>query len=134
MSVGFFAGTSTSPHESPDAAAGGCLARRVNEPLQANGTQRITIDQLWGLELWRRRIWSRDTRRRSPLQGHDHADVKQPTLVHTLSGLATQRCRAGRERLTAFGQRRRFARLVVDRLRRMRVVVAGRSRFVMRCG
>ena len=55
-------------------------------------------------------------------------------MIYTQAGLATQRDRAGRKRLAAFRQSRRVTRLVLDRLRRVSVMIAGRGGFMVRSG
>ena len=55
-------------------------------------------------------------------------------MIAAQAALADERDGACRKRLTAFRQHRRLARLVFGRLRRMRVMIAGRSIFMMRSG
>ena len=90
--------------------------------------------ELWGLELWRRRIWGRDARQGSSFQRSHHAHVQQVRVFPAQTALAAESNGARRKRLTAFRQHRRFARVVFDRLRRMGVMIAGRHGFMVRSG
>ena len=53
-------------------------------------------------------------------------------MLGAQAALAAERDGARRKRLTAFRQHRRLARLIFDRLRRMRVTIARRSRVMVR--
>lgn len=109
-------------------------ARRVNDPPRPSGTQRITSRQLWGLALWRRRIRGRDERHGRSFQRRDHAQVQEVAEIASQAALAAERDGARRKRLTAFGQDRRFTRLVRDRLRRVRMMIATGSDFMVAIG